>query len=181
MVVQPLNENGMSSPDGHQVTGNQSSKVPQGSAASLFPAYAGASGPRAAGWLQNASFPAMPAQPKAASGTEEQEARSKLCKLMLERCILVHDTVSGQNHCNISEHVFLSGLRLKQAAEQLLPSSGSDSESEGGTDHKSDEVPAPARQTAQVADTGGSSEESSHRKRKRRREHSKQRKHKKNR
>ena len=76
---QPLNENEMSSPDGHQVTGNQSFKAPQASAASLFPADAGASGPHAAGWLQNASFPAMPGQPKAAPGTEEQEARSKLC------------------------------------------------------------------------------------------------------
>ena len=75
---QPLNENEMSTPDGHQVTGNQSFTVPQGPAASLFPAYAGASGVHAAGWLQNASFPAMPAQPKAAPGTEEQEARSKL-------------------------------------------------------------------------------------------------------
>ncbi|DBB14987.1 hypothetical protein WJX82_009217 [Trebouxia sp. C0006] len=138
----------MSSPEGHQVTGNQSFKVPQGPAAGLFPAYAGASGPHAAGWLQNASFPAMPAQPKAAPGTEEQEARR---------------------------------LRLKQAAEQLLPSSSSDSESEAGADHVSSEVLAPARQKAQVADSDGSSEESSHRKHKRRREHSKQRKHKKNR
>ncbi len=101
---QPLNQNEMSSPEGHQVTGNQSFKVPQGPAAGLFPAYAGASGPHAAGWLQNASFPAMPAQPKAAPGTEEQEARSRLYKLMLEHFIrlcptaksLVRDTVSGQ-------------------------------------------------------------------------------------
>ncbi|DBA66769.1 TPA: hypothetical protein ACH3X2_001915 [Trebouxia sp. C0005] len=138
----------MGSPDGHQVTGNQSFKVPQGSAASLFPAYAGAGGPHAAGWLQNTSFPAMPAQPKAAPGTEEQEARR---------------------------------LRLKQAAEQLLPSSSSDSESEGGADQVSGEFPASARQKAQVADSDGSSDESSHRKHKRRREHSKQKKHKKNR
>ena len=178
---QPLNKNEMSSPDGHQVTGNQSFKVPQGSAASLFPAYAGASGPHAAGWLQNASFPAMPAQSKAAPGTEEREARSKLCKLLLQRFTLVHDIVSGQNHCHISQHVLFSGLRLKQAAEQLLPSSSSDSESEGGTDLKSDKVPASARQNAQAADSDRSSEESSHRKHKRRREHSKQRKHKKNR
>ena len=86
----------MGSPDGHQVTGNQSFKVPQGSAASLFPAYAGAGGPHAAGWLQNTSFPAMPAQPKAAPGTEEQEARSKLCRLMLACLMLVRDTVSEQ-------------------------------------------------------------------------------------
>jgi len=84
---QPLNDNGMSSPDGHQVTGNQNFTLPQGLAASLFPAYADASGLHAAGWLQNASFPAMPAQPKTAPGTEEQEARSKLCKLMLEHFI----------------------------------------------------------------------------------------------
>ena len=100
---------------------------------------------------------------------------------MLVRFTLVHDTVSGQNHCNISEHVFFSGLRLKQAAEQLLPASSSDSESEGGTDHVSGEFPASARQKVQVADSDGSSGEYSHRKHKRRREHSKQRKHKKSR
>ena len=178
MPRQPLSKQEMSSPDGHKVTDNQSFKVPQRSAAAgLFPAYAGASGPQAAGWLQNASFPAMPAQPKAAPGTEEQEARSKLCKLMLECFTLVHDAVSGQ----YSKHVFFSGLRLKQAAEQLLPSSSSDSESEGGTAHLSGEVSAPACQTAQVSDSDGSSEESCHRKHKRQREHSKQRKHKKNR
>ncbi len=87
MARQPLNKNRMSSPDGHQVIGNQSFKAPQGSAASLFPAYAGASGPHAAGWLQNASFPAMPAQPKAPPGTEEQEAKSKLCKLTHEHFV----------------------------------------------------------------------------------------------
>lgn len=76
---------------------------------------------------------------------------------------------------------FFPGLRLKQAAEQLLPSSSSDSESEGGADQVSGEFPASARQKAQVADSDGSSDESSHRKHKRRREHSKQKKHKKNR
>ena len=103
MPRQPLSKQEMSSPDGHKVTDNQSFKVPQRSAAAgLFPAYAGASGPQAAGWLQNASCPAMPAQPKAAPGTEEQEARSKLCKLMLERFTLVHDAVSGQNAILVS-------------------------------------------------------------------------------
>ena len=51
--------------------------VPDPSASSLFPAYAVTSSQQAAGWLQNASFIAMPAASKPAEGSTDQEARSK--------------------------------------------------------------------------------------------------------
>lgn len=75
----------------------------------------------------------------------------------------------------------LSGLRLQQAAEQLLPSSSSDSEPEEASDQPFIKVASPHGQAVQVADTDSSSDESPHRKHKRRREHSKHKKHRKSR
>ncbi len=59
------------------VSGNQSFKAPAASA-SLFPAYAGTAGQHAAGWLQNASFPAMAPPLKPAPSADDLEARSTL-------------------------------------------------------------------------------------------------------
>lgn len=69
-----------------------------------------------------------------------------------------------------------AGLRLQQAAEQLLPSSSSDEDSEDGTDQPAPPAAIPA---ARAADTDTGTDESPHRKHKRRREHSKHKKQKK--
>ena len=43
----------------------------------LFPAYADTGSQQAAGWLQNASFPAMPASSQPSTSSIDQEARSE--------------------------------------------------------------------------------------------------------
>ena len=84
MNHQPANAESANWPAAQQVSGNHSFTAINAPLASLFPAYAGAAGQHAAGWLQNSSFPAMPAQDDTAAGTESQDARSKRregCKL----------------------------------------------------------------------------------------------------
>ena len=71
-----------------------------------------------------------------------------------------------------------TGLRLQQAAEQLLPSSGSDSEPEDAADQaQSPAVPGTAKASHSPIQTDSDSEESVHRKHKRQQKHSKHKKH----
>ncbi|KAL3135501.1 hypothetical protein ABBQ38_005981 [Trebouxia sp. C0009 RCD-2024] len=73
-------------------------------------------------------------------------------------------------------------LRLQQAAEQLLPSSSSDSEAEAPGDQQGlSETLIPPGRAAQAVHLDSSSDEASHRKHKRRRESAKHKKHKKHR
>lgn len=142
---------------------------------SLFPAYAAPGMQQATGWLQNASFPAMPATKQTEAGTADQAARSKL-EVLATSCPnlpqVQHDPKSL---------LPASGLRLQQAAEQLLPFSSSDSEADATDGQKPLEVPIPPRGAAQAADLDSGSDEASHRKLKRRLESAKHKKHKKHR
>lgn len=74
-----------------------------------------------------------------------------------------------------------SGLRLQQAAEQLLPSSSSDSEADATDGQDPSEILAPPHRAAQAIDIDSGSDEASHRKHKRRSESAKHKKHKKHR
>ena len=182
MDHQPADVEAAKRPAAQQVSGTQSFTAINSPSASLFPAYAGATGQHAAGWLQNTSFPAMPAEANAAAGTESQDARRKhrsVASLVHMACIRYQ---SVYKTCTLPcTSTCLPGLRLQQAAEQLLPSSSSDSEPEEASDQPFIKVAAPHGQAVQVADTDSNSEESPHRKHKRRREHSKHKKHRKSR
>ena len=159
---------------------HDSASVANAAPSSLFPAYAAASGQQATGWLQNASFPAMSAPKQPEAGTADQAARSKptiSCTSAPTRCRGLCNPRSNSNNL-----LPASGLRLQQAANQLLPSSSSDSEVEAAVDGQdpSDEHAAP-RRAAQAWDSHSGSDEASHRKHKRRRESAKRKKHKRHR
>ena len=146
---------------------------------SLFPAYAAASGQQATGWLQNASFPVMSAPKQTEAGTADQAARSMLAKPCISASILPQFLQPWNLPNNLLP---ASGLRLQQAAEQLLPSSSSDSEAEATADGQDpSDIPAAPRHAAQALDLDSGSDEASHRKRKRRRESAKHKKSKKHR
>lgn len=158
-----------------------SSSVAHPTPATLFPAYASTEGQQAAGWLQNASFRAMPASSQPNTSTTDQEARSKP-GISLQALAAPSAVASMSGLCTRSS-IWLPalGLRLQQAAEQLLPSSSSDS---GSEDAEAEDQQGGPKQSvrhavqASASDTG--SGEALHRKHKRRREpgkHKKQKKH----
>ena len=138
-----------------------------------------ASGQQATGWLQNASFPAMPAPKQPGVGTTDQAARRE-CTQPAPAANSCCEPLQAQHSTKVS--LSATGLRLQQAAEQLLPSSSSDSEAEATGDQQdlSGSLVPPGR-AGQATHLDSGSDEASHRKHKRRRESTKHKKHKKHR
>lgn len=78
MADQPADTDLADNVETQHVSSNQSfTAAADAATSSLFPAYAGATGQQAPGWLQNVSFPGMAAQSKPAASVENQETRSE--------------------------------------------------------------------------------------------------------